>query len=205
MPLCEICRKVLQDTLWGRGASGHAKRHHLSFASLLQSVDEKCFVCLRAFRTFDDHVHGWLTKVASGIANESSTMEHGLESLATDSTQQPPATRPRSDAVTTLELFLKAAIPTVNIQVFPLLLNKSLSGLREARGHAWSSETTSRIRALDAQLITYARAQNPDDHMFYLNGVIPLSMSGESTVHGLHIFQCSRDPLCPQTFSRRAP
>lgn len=188
MPLCEICKDILQGNPWGEGeARGKPKRHHISVASLLKSVDEKCFVCLRAFRTFDGHVQGWLSKAVSGIANELSPTEREQD-IPITGLIQPPVVKPRLDAVTTLELFVNAAISTVNIKIFPLVLKKSLSSLGESHGQTWSSETVSRVQELEAQLSIYARAQNPDDHMFYLNGVIPLSMTGKSTIRSLHIF-----------------
>lgn len=194
MPLCEICKDVLQGRVWGRGARGNTESHHCSFDSLLKSVDEKCFICLRAFRTFDGHVQGWLSKVASGIANESSATAPDRKIPLTESSQ-PPVAKPRPRAVTSIKLFVEVAIPTVNFQVFPLVLKESLSSLRETCGKTWSSETQSRVQALEAQLTAYNQAQNPDDHMFYLNGVIPLSMTGESAKRIPLVFYPKANPL----------
>lgn len=200
MSLCQVCTSVLEDNVWGSKprprvvdragrpprAVNAQKRHHHSLLSLLKSAKEKCYICLRAFRKVDGHVDGCLSKVAHSLATSlggDELISPGQEGAQPRDLSQLPGSHFLDD-VTSIELFVKSAIPTVNIEFIPSRLKKSLLLLKQNCEETWPADTKSCVDALAAQLETYSRTQNPEDRAYYLNGVIPLSITGKcKTLH----------------------
>lgn len=186
MPLCKICKDTLESTVWqyrlqytgvrSRGLPGVSPEpHHPSLQTFFNSVQENCYVCVRALRQLDGQMQDWFSDMASLFKQYGQLIGSPGGKQSPGASSGKPISR-RTICVTSLRVLPKVPVPSLSFEISLYGLRQYLASLE--RDVAPEAAAQAHLATLILRLEKSSSSLNwPQD--WWMDGLIPMSMVGE--------------------------